>query len=547
MKKRFYTFLVALVAIASGAQAQVAINATNFPDENFRNWLLDANNINGYGADGQLTATEIADIKELNIKNQDIANLKGLEYFTSMTDLYLDSNPLTSVDVSMFPQLEILAIGFLNLTSIDLSNNTKLKQMRFTGNQLTSLDFTKYPDLEVLLIGMNPMASVDVTQNPKLKRLSIIDVPISSLDLTKNTALETLEIGKNNLTSLDLSKNTKLKSLDVTKSDVTAWDFTPMTKLEKLYFFDSKGTTFDLRKCAPLKEVKIDNSELTTLDMSGLAALESFYVDGSTVGTVNASGCQNLEWPVVKNNSKVTTLNVSNCPTVLWAYALNSTIGSANLSGCPALLDFVLDEGMGTPVTQIKSIDFSGCSSLQIQAYYDNNGIESLNFTDCTSIDGITCANQKLTSLKVAGCSALVALDCSNNQLTYLDLSGCTALKNLSIYSNNIHMGAMQAIVEALPDRTSSSTGTLFAVDTKDANEGNVITKDQVEAVYVKRWYVRDINGGDWTNYAGVDTGIESIENAQGAIHNYYTLDGRKVVNPTKGVYIVNGHKVVIK
>lgn len=43
-------------------------------------------------------------------------------------------------------------------------------------------------------------------------------------------------------------------------------------------------------------------------------------------------------------------------------------------------------------------------------------------------------------------------------------------------------------------------------------------------------------------------TGIRSIENGQLTIDNvYYDLSGRRVAEPTKGVYIVNGKKVVIK
>ena len=44
-------------------------------------------------------------------------------------------------------------------------------------------------------------------------------------------------------------------------------------------------------------------------------------------------------------------------------------------------------------------------------------------------------------------------------------------------------------------------------------------------------------------------TGIESIHNTQSTIHNdeWYDLSGRKVVNPTKGLYIVNGKKVIKK
>ena len=46
----------------------------------------------------------------------------------------------------------------------------------------------------------------------------------------------------------------------------------------------------------------------------------------------------------------------------------------------------------------------------------------------------------------------------------------------------------------------------------------------------------------------GATLGISPIDNRQLTIEKYYTLDGRKVVNPTaKGVYIYNCNKVVIK
>ena len=42
-------------------------------------------------------------------------------------------------------------------------------------------------------------------------------------------------------------------------------------------------------------------------------------------------------------------------------------------------------------------------------------------------------------------------------------------------------------------------------------------------------------------------TGIKSIDNSQLTIDNVYDLQGRKVTQPTKGLYIINGRKVVIK
>ena len=47
----------------------------------------------------------------------------------------------------------------------------------------------------------------------------------------------------------------------------------------------------------------------------------------------------------------------------------------------------------------------------------------------------------------------------------------------------------------------------------------------------------------------GGTTGIETIENSQKSTDDgvYYDLQGRRVENPTRGIYIVNGKKVVIK
>ena len=47
----------------------------------------------------------------------------------------------------------------------------------------------------------------------------------------------------------------------------------------------------------------------------------------------------------------------------------------------------------------------------------------------------------------------------------------------------------------------------------------------------------------------GGTTGIETIENSKNSTEDgvYYDLQGRRVENPTRGIYIVNGKKVVIK
>ena len=42
-------------------------------------------------------------------------------------------------------------------------------------------------------------------------------------------------------------------------------------------------------------------------------------------------------------------------------------------------------------------------------------------------------------------------------------------------------------------------------------------------------------------------TGIVNVNRETITNNQYYTLDGRRVAQPTKGLYIVNGRKVIVK
>ena len=57
-------------------------------------------------------------------------------------------------------------------------------------------------------------------------------------------------------------------------------------------------------------------------------------------------------------------------------------------------------------------------------------------------------------------------------------------------------------------------------------------------------------SGSSAPSFLGFDetTGIKAIDNGQLTIDNeVYDLQGRRVTQPTKGLYIVNGKKVIIK
>ena len=47
--------------------------------------------------------------------------------------------------------------------------------------------------------------------------------------------------------------------------------------------------------------------------------------------------------------------------------------------------------------------------------------------------------------------------------------------------------------------------------------------------------------------YTKNDTGITEVKGENGNAKTVYDLQGRRINNPTRGVYIVNGKKVLIK
>ena len=168
--------------------AGIAIDEKNFPDENFRNWLL----AQDYGADSVLTETEIAGITSIKVGGKSINSLQGIENFTALKELDCNKS-----------QIEVL----------DLSHNTALTSLRCYANKLTSLDLSKNTALEELQCDNNQLTSLDVSGCAVLKRLYCYNNQLTSLDLSKNNALVNLNCLGNKLTSINVSGCVSLQTL----------------------------------------------------------------------------------------------------------------------------------------------------------------------------------------------------------------------------------------------------------------------------------------------------------------------------------------------
>ena len=127
---------VFLLAASAPAAADVAIDAANFPDAAFREYVK----TNWGGGDGTLSDAEIEAVDSANVCDKGIQSLKGIEHFTALKKLVCGDNQLTALDVSKNEKLVKLDCYNNQLTSLDVSNNKDLKSLHCQENRLTFLD-----------------------------------------------------------------------------------------------------------------------------------------------------------------------------------------------------------------------------------------------------------------------------------------------------------------------------------------------------------------------------------------------------------------------
>lgn len=237
-----HKLLLALFALLTTTMvwADVEINATNFPDEGFRKFLLKKK----YGKDGVLTDAEIAGIKKISVRyRRSIHNLKGIEHFNALNKLHCDHTVIEELDLSKNNALTELWCGVNSqMKRLDISGCTQLRFLECVHTRLETLDVSNNIALEKLYCSGNDLTRLDVSKNTALTLLSCGSNQLTTLDVSKNTALTNLECSCNQLTTLDVSQNTVLKELTCCCNkikgegmDALIENLPPIAKKGKLY------------------------------------------------------------------------------------------------------------------------------------------------------------------------------------------------------------------------------------------------------------------------------------------------------------------------
>lgn len=359
MKKiQLIHLICAVVFGAQTASGYVAFNSTNFPDENFRNYISETMGISLYTL---ISDQALSKITNIDVSNKEISSLKGIEYFTNLKYLHCNNNNISELDMTHNTKLTGLICNDNKLSSIDVSTLSELDDFRCYNNSLTSLNLTNCTRLRHLECNDNNLPTLNISNNLQLKDLYCGNNPLTDLNVSANSILEHLHVGHCNLSVLDVRNNPSLKTLYCYDNQLESLNLRNNTELEKFHCGDNKLSYLDISACTKLRNIDTYGNRLVSVigldkvySLSGSYSEQVFFgkqvstrrferIDynghdawGLNLGMNDASRIVNLtidgasQTAIVYNNYLVVSTNIKYIPRKI-VYEFQTYAGKSNM------------------------------------------------------------------------------------------------------------------------------------------------------------------------------------------------------------------------
>lgn len=225
--------LITVSTIEGGKTASCTLTVTPktyFPDANFSQILVSRYGLTEIGGEIDPTSPEnvkrIAKITDLSLGSSRISSLSGIEYFENLTILSCVSNELTTLDLSANSKLTHLYCSENQLRNLDLSENKELIELCCQENNLRTLDLSAKPKLTHLYCHENRLTALDLSASMELTELYCQENQLATLDLPASKNLREFYCYSNRLTTLDLSASQELIRVQCYANRLTKLDIT---------------------------------------------------------------------------------------------------------------------------------------------------------------------------------------------------------------------------------------------------------------------------------------------------------------------------------
>jgi Leucine-rich repeat (LRR) protein len=491
MKKTALLFMFTIISLMS-----IYAQQTYIPDANFEAYLETNGMGNGTVNDNYVTTASISGVTTLDVSNQNIADLTGIQDFTSLQSLIANGNQLTAVDISANTSLQYVLVSNNLIQDLTLPTTTTLRQISCNNNQLSSIYLNNVTGLRSLYINHNQLTDLDVSSNTQLTSLQCYNNQLTQLTLNANTALTTLICSSNALTSLDVSSNTQLSYLschsnqltqlnlgtsntitqiECSNNNLTNLDITGQTAISKVMCFNNDFVHLDFSLLTQLTElIAYNNSQLESVNLQNAnntaiannkiylnynPNLTCVFVDDASWSTThwhnidadshfveNQVQCDyySQETAIPDQNFEQALIDLS-YDDVIDGHVLtchidqvtNLTIPNKNIADLTGIEDFAALQTLICSTNALTSLDVSNNTQLSYLSCHTNQ-LTQLNLGTNNNLSRLFCSTNQLTILNISNQTNLSVLECQNNLLNSLDLSLHTSLTRLMIYNNQL-------------------------------------------------------------------------------------------------------------
>lgn len=232
-------------------------------------------------------------VKKTNwCSNEDISTWYGVTVYNgNVTKIQLRTNNLIGAipsQIKDLTQLKVFDIGNdfssyqtnYNIISggIDLSSNTSLSELILEYNRVSSLEIGDNINLTRLICYSNNIQSLDLHNNTSLAEISCSSNPITYLNVQGLNKLTSLNCLQCILTSLNVSSLSALSYLDCSFNKLTSLDVSSNLNLSNLFLTYNKIKTIDLNKNTKLMVLSSEGNLMKSLNIRNNIKLENVYL-----------------------------------------------------------------------------------------------------------------------------------------------------------------------------------------------------------------------------------------------------------------------------
>ena len=350
-----------------------------------------------------ITKEDLEKIDDLYYPNNTISSANGIQYLTNLERLNLG----TAADIPNY-----------NITSIDLSHNTKLNSVDLSGLlSIKDFDFSNNPELSNILIGrvLYPTSyninSLIIKNNSKLQtmtnafRTSYRTASILAGSIN-NLVIENSSLKKDDNSKFEVTENLRLENVD-------------SSLLSMIKNKDSSDESYGLKKIY-LKDINSSRRYMTLRVNSN--RLDEVYIENSPYNYISLEN---------KNSNPIKTVYLNNIPS-LQELSITGNLGDNKIDFAkfPKLYTLNLFH------TKISDIDLSNNSELETLQIIDSN-LKQINLSNNKNLGTLGIDSTDIKNIDLSNNNSIKAIFLTRTGINTLDLSKLQNLQQV-IIANNI-------------------------------------------------------------------------------------------------------------